>query len=531
MEQFLPERLLSLEAEIINHWEQRYPETAETLLVHLGKKKRQNLYRACFRGFVDAALSGDEKELNDCAKMLASSQQNLPPEQAVCLLQLVLGFRNIIRLIVGRDQGNDFIASLGNCADRLVLLYGEHLSQQLGRQRARLIRKDRQLKRRNWELSALNRSSTCIISTLDVQKVLELILEQVAEIMFTDTCAIYELDQKKGQLRVIAQRGLPQSYTQKVVIPVGQGVVGKAVETRSPVVLENVKTAWTEEHAPSFIVPFLTEINFGAILAVPLICRDRTLGCIAVYRRKPYKFPRSEQSLLSIFADHAALAINNAWLYQKAEELAIINERNRIARELHDSVCQSLFSLVLSTEACRYLISGNNPKAIEVMDQLQEIAQEALAEMRSLIFELRPATLKEKGLIEALNNHITLFKKRHRIDVNFTCRGVKRLPDNIEFCLYRVAQEAMSNVVKHSGAHSIHLTLDFGPQDVTIVISDDGKGFDVTTALKEGKTLGIVAMRERVESCGGRLVINSSIGQGTTVQVNIPIGVIASGQN
>ena len=388
-----------------------------------------------------------------------------------------------------------------------------------------MSRKDKMLSRRNWELRVLNRSSTCIISTtLDVQQVLESILEQVEEIMLTNTCAIYELDQAKGQLRVIAQRGLPPNYAQNVIIPVGHGVVGKAVETMSPVVLENVKKEWTENHAPSFIVPFLAEINFGAILATPLICRDRTLGCIAVYHQKHYKFPRAERSLLSIFADHAALAINNAWFHQKSEELSIINERNRIARELHDSVCQSMFSLVLSAEACRYAMSKDSDKVMEIVGQIQDIAQEALAEMRSLIFELRPAALKEKGLIEALKNRITLFKKRHRIDVNFTFRGVRRLSDNVELCLYRVAQEAMANVVKHSRAHSMSITLDFGLQDVTIVIADNGIGFDVPAALKGGKTLGLVTMRERVEACGGRLVIDSIAGRGTTVQVSIPTG-------
>jgi hypothetical protein len=193
--ELLPESALRLETEIINRWEQDNPEAAEAIRIHCGKHKRRELYHACFQGLVLAALHGDYKKLDGCAKVLANRQQALQPEQTICLLQMIIGMKNAIKSTLGQELGHDFTASLENCVDRLVLSYGKDLLWQLGRQKARMNRKDKLLSRRNWELRALNRSSTGIISTLDVQQVLESILEQVGEIMFTDTCAIYELDQ------------------------------------------------------------------------------------------------------------------------------------------------------------------------------------------------------------------------------------------------------------------------------------------------------------------------------------------------
>ena len=133
----------------------------------------------------------------------------------------------------------------------------------------------------------------------------------------------------------------------------------------------------------------MREINYKAILSVPMVYKDRVLGCISVYNKRPYNFTKAEMSILSIFSNHAAVAIENARLYQKAQELAVIQERNRIARDLHDSVCQSMFSLMLNAETCARLMANNNSeKAKDAMAKVQSLAKDTLVEMRGLIFEL-----------------------------------------------------------------------------------------------------------------------------------------------
>lgn len=226
---------------------------------------------------------------------------------------------------------------------------------------------------------------------------------------------------------------------------------------------------------------------------------------------------------IEAFAKQASIALENARLYERTREMAVIAERNRLARELHDSVSQSLFSIVLTSEAASRLISGESPSS-RAMDRVQEIAREALAEMRALIFELRPATLQERGLVYALTNHMELFRRRQpQIDVDFQVQGDRRLTPKAELALYRIAQEAMTNVAKHANAQhvTVQLVLD-DPRWVRLDVADDGQGFVPGQQLVR-QTLGLTSMRERAENLGGTLAVRSSPQGGTHITAAIPV--------
>jgi signal transduction histidine kinase len=184
-----------------------------------------------------------------------------------------------------------------------------------------------------------------------------------------------------------------------------------------------------------------------------------------------------------------------------------------------------MFSLMLNAETCARLMANNNSeKAKDAMAKVQSLAKDTLVEMRGLIFELRPLILKEQGLVRALESNINVFIKRNGIPVAFSYGMLKRLPEDLELCLYRVAQEALTNIMKHAAASSIEISLDFKPDTVTLTIADDGKGFDIQTVLVSQKNFGLVAMRERIEACGGQLLIDSATGRGTIVKAQISMG-------
>jgi signal transduction histidine kinase len=208
----------------------------------------------------------------------------------------------------------------------------------------------------------------------------------------------------------------------------------------------------------------------------------------------------------------------------QAEELAVIAERNRLARNLHDSVSQTVFSMTLTAEAARILLDRDATRAASELDRLQALAKSALAEMRSLVFELRPTAVTEQGLIPALRHHIVTLERQHGLVVALQVEGEPHLTDLEAQRLFRVIQEALNNVVKHARAGRARVALQFDDRRVLARIEDKGQGFTPEAAGAEGQGIGLSTMRERVEMLGGTLTIDSSPGAGTRVTVELASG-------
>jgi PAS domain S-box-containing protein len=207
-------------------------------------------------------------------------------------------------------------------------------------------------------------------------------------------------------------------------------------------------------------------------------------------------------------------------LRRQAGELASSQERAHLARELHDSVTQALFSMTMVTRSVELLIDRDANVAKEKLVSLRELQREALAEMRALIFELRPGNLENDGLLPALRTHTAALQGRIGLPIVMTSELSERLPLAVEEVLYRIAQEALHNVVKHAGAHQVELSIDRRGSDVVLRIRDDGKGFD-EAAVPDGH-LGLTGMRARAEKLGAEYRVSSRPGAGTTVEVVVP---------
>ncbi|MFC2015453.1 sensor histidine kinase [Chloroflexota bacterium] len=208
----------------------------------------------------------------------------------------------------------------------------------------------------------------------------------------------------------------------------------------------------------------------------------------------------------------------------QAEELAVIAERNRLARNLHDSVSQTVFSMTLSAEAARILFDRDASRAASELDKLQALAKSALSEMRSLVFELRPTAVTEQGLIPALRHHIVMLQRQHGLVVALQVEGEPHLTDLEAQRLFRVLQEALNNVVKHARTDRASVALQFEDRRVLARIEDEGQGFAPEAVGAEGQGIGLSTMRERVEMLGGTLTIDSSPGAGTRVTVELASG-------
>jgi signal transduction histidine kinase len=255
-------------------------------------------------------------------------------------------------------------------------------------------------------------------------------------------------------------------------------------------------------------------------MAVPLFVQDRIIGMLSMSRTTPESFTPDHTRLASIFADHVAVAIENARLYEQAQGVAALEERQRLARELHDSVSQALYGIALGARTARTQLDRDPSKAAEPVEYILSLAEAGLAEMRALIFELRPESLEQEGLVAAIEKQIAAGRARYGIQIDAVLPPEPDVPVETKEVLYRIAQEALHNVVKHANATSVALSLAAEDSQLVLRLADNGSGFDADQEF--AGHLGLRSMKERAALGGGTLDITSSPGKGTTIVARIP---------
>ena len=289
-------------------------------------------------------------------------------------------------------------------------------------------------------------------------------------------------------------------------------------------------TGWVASHGQPQLVPDVSQepryvwmqgSRTRSELVVPINAKGQTIGVLDVQSDRLNAFDDKDVNVLQSLANQAGAAIENARLYEQAQQLAVMEERGRLARDLHDSVTQSLYGMTLySQAAAEHLAAGRMDKVADHLHELQATSQEALAEMRLLIFELRPPLLTEQGLAAALQARLLAVEGRAGLKTEFKSEVPCRLPLTVEEGLYRIAQEALNNSLRHAHASRLAVTLRRDVSKVTLTVADDGVGFDPATARERGG-LGLADMAERAAQLGGRLCVNSQPGAGTQVSVEV----------
>jgi signal transduction histidine kinase len=360
------------------------------------------------------------------------------------------------------------------------------------------------------ELEKLHQVSQVVTSTLEMQNVLDKIVKLGAGVPSDYTSIV--LVGEGGDLYTSAEdfpgvsplhvRARPNGITRRVI---ATGEVQSFDEVFDD-----------ETHNPELI-----RARIRSYVGVPVKLRDKVLGVLFVHSLSPNAF-EGQISLLTTFANWAAIAVENARLYEKAQQLAALEERNWLAQELHDWVNGTIFSIVYNAQAASDMIESDPNRAKEQIRIVQEIAQAAQGEMRSLLLELRPTALGEVGLVSALQRHIDVIKTRFGLPIDFSVHGDRSLPETVEQCLYRVAQEALLNVVKHAEAQRAGLVLELEPDIVSLTVEDNGMGFDPESAIGE-KALGLLSMQERVEKLLGSFRVVSEPRRGTRLKAVIPL--------
>lgn len=408
-------------------------------------------------------------------------------------------------------------AFLRQVADQTAIaILNARLYDRIGQYTAEL---ERMVDDRTRELQSMYEVMAIASQPLDLQTTLAHSLERVLAALRSQEGLISLLDEAESPaLHLAVQQGLPEEVLARIASrPAGQGLEGWIVRHCEPLVVPDV----TDD---SRVLPLDPAMPARAYAGVPVQAGGRVLGVLAVLRETTQPpFSDEEVALLLSLAEQVGTVVESSRLRRLAEQAAVLEERQRLARDLHDSVTQSIYSLTLLAEAGLRMVQAEELQQIQRNQaRLSEIAQQALQEMRLLVYELRPLPVMEEGLVRSIQHRLEAVERRAGVEARLMVEGEIDLPAPVEEELYRITQEALNNALKHARASAVVVSIRVQEGQLELEVTDDGQGFDPETVRDRGG-LGLNTMRERVESLRGELAILSRPGEGTTVQVRVCI--------
>jgi signal transduction histidine kinase len=301
-------------------------------------------------------------------------------------------------------------------------------------------------------------------------------------------------------------------------LPRTHGLLGAMLESPEPYRIEDIhedprfRGWWPRAHP-----------DMRSFLGVPVVARGRVIGAVYLTEKLAGgSFTDDDERLIGLLAAHAAIAIENARLNERSRELSIVEERNRLARELHDNVTQRLFGVALAVESAETLLERDAGAAAEELGRVRELARGAMEELRAVVFELRPASLEAEGLPTVLRKHVDVLRRVSGRPIELRVADPPRLPGASAAQVFRIAQEALQNALRHAEAEHIEVRLEGnGNGRLVLSVADDGRGFDPARRAVRGRRLGLTSMEERAEELGGTLAIDSTVGEGTRVRLEV----------
>jgi signal transduction histidine kinase len=374
-----------------------------------------------------------------------------------------------------------------------------------------------QMQRRLAESESVQKIARGLLQKIGLDEVLKIVCVEAMQLTGAAGSAVLLLGED-GWLRVTHSEGIPVFPFSR--LPLNESFAGRAFQTGSHVWVD-LRDSTPEEAAQKLQgYPWIPGVT--SLFVVPLRMETKVIGVINLLD-KPGELSQEDMRIIDLFADQAAMIIEHVRLQHQAEQLAVLEERQRLARELHDSVTQALYSVTLYADAARMAFSAKKWDALETnLEEVRNMAREAMYDMRLLVFELRPFMLETEGLVSVLRARLAAVEDRAGLKSEVLVDGERRLPVAMEEELYRIAQEGLNNVVKHAAAKHVRIHIAYDENSVSLEMIDDGLGFDTKMADQSGG-FGLQGIKERVQRLEGSLEIESAPGKGTRLLVHVPV--------
>jgi signal transduction histidine kinase len=388
---------------------------------------------------------------------------------------------------------------------------------------------DAELQQQVRFLRALNQVTRTANQSLVVEEVLNNALDAVLAVTEVEACWIYLQRENESFLRLRAQRGFSANLAKQLEahrVSLGQGLIGQVAQTGQPLLLNAAQL----HHSDQVNDPLVNHGHWQSLALAPLWAKGATIGVLGMANQRDRAFTQTQAELLRAIGDQIAMAVVNARLYRRSREVATLEERNRVAREIHDTLAQGFTGILLQLQAAERLSLKHPEKARHSLQEAHQLARESLQEARRSVLNLRPTVLEKLPLEEVIAQQVRRFEAEHHLKADFILEGYPYpLKAEVEQNLYRITQEALTNVSRHAQAKHVMVALYFAPQSVTLTITDDGIGLNGNTpnpARQPGSSarsgFGLVGIQERTQLMQGQVTFETYGPHGTQIKVVIP---------
>jgi len=388
--------------------------------------------------------------------------------------------------------------------------------QDRNRQLERLVReRTSALEKRNQEIQALYQADERILRNVSLHQVFQTLVDVAVDTLNADRSVVFSWDDRHTKVIPRVSRGFSPETLEILKFKKGEGVVGRVLETGQPAIVRQIELNDFRED----IREALIGEGIRSFIHIPIIVDNKIVGVFNIGFTKPNLIGDDITRLFSALTQRASISIANMELFEQTKDLAVMEERNRLARDLHDSAKQKAFAALAQLGTARGILNGNGNTATMHLNEAENLVSDVIQELTFLVQEIYPIALQEKGLAAVLREYAFEWGNRNDIKVNLTMHKERRLPLGIEQAIYRVTQESLANVARHSQANRVDISLMYNGGTLQLSVADDGRGFDMEL---KGHGLGLRSIRERVGSIHGTVQFQSAPGQGTRIIVQVP---------
>jgi len=372
------------------------------------------------------------------------------------------------------------------------------------------------LEKRSQEIQALYEADERILRNVSLNQVFQTLVDVAVETLHADRSVVFAWDETQSKVLPRVSHGFSPETLKVFHFAKGEGIVGEVFSTGKPAIFRYLEP---NSFRPEVREAILAE-GIRSFVHLPVIVDNKVVGVFNVGFTTPNLIGDDTMRLFSALTHRASISIANMELFEQTKDLAVMEERNRLARDLHDSAKQKAFAALAKLGTARGILNGNGNAATLHLSEAENLVSDVIQELTFLVQEIYPIALQEKGLATALREYIYEWETRNDTKAQLATRNERRLSIDVEQAIYRVTQETLANVARHSHANRVDISLVYNDDSVQLSVSDDGCGFDMN---QKSHGMGLRSIRERVSSIRGTVQVQSAPGQGTRVLVQVPI--------